>query len=149
MDSANKYWHTAMLINKVSGQSWKHTSVTGKTKIIASLVHTLCPEVKLKFEDVELQNDQNSCGLFAIAFATSFCLGINPSSVVYDQTKLRSHLKQCLLDKNMFAFPTICARKASAGRLASFRVHCSCRMPLDYDYVFSISQCLLCSTSYH
>lgn len=118
-------------------------------KIIASLVHTSCPEVKLKFEDVELQNDQNSCGLFAIAFATSFCFGINPSLVVYDQTKLRLHLKQCLLEKNMSTFPTICARKPRPGKLASFRVHCSCRMPLDPDDVFNVRQCSLCSTSYH
>ena len=35
----------------------------------------------------------SDCGLFAVAFATIICHGFDPSLCVYDQEKMREHLK--------------------------------------------------------
>ena len=37
----------------------------------------------------------NDCGLFALAFATDFAEGIDPSERYYDEKALRNHLLQC------------------------------------------------------
>lgn len=117
--------------------------------IIASMLHSPSPEINLKFDDVHQQNDSNSCGLFAVAFATSLCFGQSVSTLIYDKSKMRSHLMQCLLAKKMSPFPITGTRKPRLGKLSSFRVHCSCRMPLNSDDVFNVRQCSLCSESYH
>lgn len=53
--------------------------------IIASMLHTPSPEIKLKFDDVQQQNDLNSCGLFAVAFATSLCFGKSVSTSNFEK----------------------------------------------------------------
>eukprot|EP00794_Sanderia_malayensis_P017245 gene17245-18965_t len=118
--------------------------------IVASLIHPLSPEVFVKFEDVEKQDDASSCGLFAIAFATMMCNGLDPRCFHLDIAKMRPHLKKCLTEGNVTLFPSKTKeRSPNLGTLSSFRVHCSCRMPLDPDDVFDIQDCNLCSVSYH
>ena len=48
----------------------------------------------LIFQKCPVQNQEggSDCGLFAIAFAVSICLGINPSKFIYDQENMRRHL---------------------------------------------------------
>eukprot|EP00794_Sanderia_malayensis_P001791 gene1791-1996_t len=108
------------------------------------------PEVFVKFEDVEKQDDASSCGLFAIAFATMMCSGLDRRCFHLDIAKMRPHLKKCLIEGNLTLFPsTTKERSPNLGTLSSFRVHCGCRMPLDSDDVFDIEDCTLCSVSYH
>ena len=42
--------------------------------------------------------------MFAIAFAVSICLGTNPSKFIYDQTKMRPHVNECLEDQKFCNF---------------------------------------------
>ncbi len=63
--------HLQFLIMVADSLGSTHPSLE-KQKIVASLVHTSCPEVKLRFENVELQNDQNSCGLLAMPLPQAF-----------------------------------------------------------------------------
>ena len=65
------------------------------TKQIASLHHTKGPHLKLKIMHSQSQSRGSDCGLFAIATATSLCYGIPPSTVLFDQNRMRKHLVRC------------------------------------------------------
>lgn len=56
-------------------------------------------------EPVQKQPDAKICGLFAIAFALDLCLDVNPASQVYDTTRMRSHLFECLKQNFLREFP--------------------------------------------
>ena len=45
------------------------------------------------------------CGLFAIANAVSLANGIYPGAVIFQQSQMRQHLKQCLERKQLTMFP--------------------------------------------
>lgn len=47
------------------------------------------------------------CGLFAIAFALSLAGGRDPTKMVFDQRKLRSHLVTCLTTEKFTDFPEL------------------------------------------
>ena len=49
--------------------------------------------------NVQHQIGALDCGLFALAFATSLCLAIDPTSVVYNQSHMRNHLIKSSLEK--------------------------------------------------
>ena len=61
----------------------------------------------LIFQKCPVQNQVGcpDCGLFAIAFAVSICLGMNPSKFIYDQEKTRRNLTECLENKIFGNFP--------------------------------------------
>ena len=44
-------------------------------------------------------------GLFALAFATDFIEGIDPSERNYEEKALRSHLSQCFRNNQINQFP--------------------------------------------
>ena len=45
--------------------------------------------------DMEKQVGTSDCGLFAIAAATSLCLGLLPQNCKWKQEKMREHLIRC------------------------------------------------------
>ena len=45
------------------------------------------------------------CGLFAIAFSVDLCYGIDPSAVLYDQSRMHKHLIQCFDKMKLTRFP--------------------------------------------
>ena len=49
---------------------------------IAALLHTSKDTITIQYMNVQHQIGASDCGLFALAFATSLCLAINPTSVV-------------------------------------------------------------------
>ena len=52
------------------------------------------------------QTDRTSCGVFAIAFATSIALGLDPSTLVFEkEAKMREHLKDCLTHTSLNCIP--------------------------------------------
>ena len=52
-------------------------------------------------------------------------------------------------NKKMTEFPVLKDRSFMMGKLASFRVHCICRMPLASDDIFESKDCSLCNEAYH
>ena len=50
------------------------------------------------------QSDAASCGLFALAYAYSLCEGLDPSQLVYESQKFRSHFSYCIKKKEMTKF---------------------------------------------
>ena len=56
---------------------------------------------------VQKQENNSDCGLFAIAFATCLTFHINPENVIFDCSQMRNHLKKCLTSGKMELFPTL------------------------------------------
>lgn len=118
-------------------------------KIIAGLIISKKPCILLRQEDVPLQGDFTSCGLFAIAFATSLCFGQDPRRLIFDKTSMRRHLLECLEKSTMRPFPVRGYRSPAMGRLESFRIYCRCRMPHNPSDADEFLCCHLCSEKYH
>ena len=47
------------------------------------------------------------CGLYAIATMVCLAFGDDPTTVVFDQSMLRSHLGECYTKKHLEPFPVI------------------------------------------
>ena len=63
---------------------------------IAALLATLQPSIELQYMDVQMQSGSYDCALFAIAFATAIVFGKQPGLFLFNQSKMRQHLKKCL-----------------------------------------------------
>lgn len=73
---------------------------------IASILMTSEKSIKVPFIDVQLQSGASDCGLFALAFCTSLCAGINPGEINYVQHDFRSHVFECLERRKVNPFPS-------------------------------------------
>ena len=53
------------------------------------------------------QNQSNTadCGVFAIAYATAICYGQDPEKLLFNTSRMRNHLCNCLEDQNIWQFP--------------------------------------------
>ena len=47
------------------------------------------------------QRGSSDCGLFALAFITSVCCGVDPASQTYSQKEMRKHLLACIENDEM------------------------------------------------
>lgn len=57
------------------------------------------------FHNVQNQRNAVDCGLFSIVFAVSLSFGKVPSTISYDESKLRSHLHEMLVNNVYGEFP--------------------------------------------
>jgi len=90
-----------------------------------------CPSLKVTFElmNVARQSGNVDCGLFAIAFAQCLLAGIDPVSVVFDQSLMRGHLRTCFHNGVVSQFPSKANRVVRRKVLRSYsvNVYCMCR----------------------
>ena len=94
-------------------------------------------------EKVQKQINSSDCGLFALAFATDLCHGIDPVTQAYDQEKMRAHYVNCLDSLEMVPFPKTTRRVPYHlhNSKATVDIFCICRMPNDnqeYVQCFSV-----------
>ena len=73
---------------------------------ICALVYSDAKEITLKFQSVQFQKGGSDCGLFCIAFATSFCAGLDPAYLCYNQDIFREHVLYCIEYKYISPFPS-------------------------------------------
>ena len=59
------------------------------------------------------QHGSTVCGLYAIATLVCLAFGEDPTTVVFDQDMLRSHLGECFMNKGLELFPVIKKRRNS------------------------------------
>ena len=52
------------------------------------------------------QVGSNDCGLYAIAVATLLAHDVDPTTVIFEQNEMRSHLAECFMRQRMKLFPT-------------------------------------------
>ena len=64
--------------------------------LVVSMVHSQSPELNITMMDVEKQSNGSDCGVLAIAYAFDLCSGLNPCSVRFNHSEIRSHLATCL-----------------------------------------------------
>ena len=115
------------------------------SKIAESIIIAACQILKTPGQYVRIghvpcdwQHDGFNCGIFAIANATCLGLGVDPSDLQFDVSKMRNHLLDCLRKKEMSAFPLIERRtgRPAAKKVVSepkqVEVFCTCRCPEYY-----------------
>ena len=96
--------------------------------------------LNVEVQSVQQQEGAHDCGLFAVANAVEVCVGGNPEMVQFEQSKMRSHLINCLEQKCLQPFPKCRSTsfvKDSPPRPTRtkkiIKLYCSCRMPEAYD----------------
>ena len=115
----------------------------------AALLTTQKSEIQLQYVDVQMQSGANDCGLFAIAFATTLCLGELPGKYIFEQRAMRGNLMKCLEAGEFSMFPVRKIRRSSK-RIKStsiIKVYCDCRMPELPSS--SMVQCTKCHEWFH
>ena len=72
--------------------------------VIARMVKYEDKELMVKLIPLQHETNGNDCGLFALAFASDFAEGIDPSEPYYDKKALRNHLLQCFRNNKINQF---------------------------------------------
>ena len=83
-----------------------------------------------------------------IAFATALCSGKDPTDIDFIQHKLRSHLKNCLMQNSITEFPQMLRKRVKGKKKEAtedYEIHCVCRQPDGG----SMIQCDACNEWFH
>lgn len=150
-DIKNGHWFTISTVGCKDGNvNWFdsiYSDLDGESKNqICSIVNHSGKQVKFHRYPVQNQIGASDCGLFAIAFAVSICLGSNPSKFIYEQDKMRAHLIDCLLNPfNNFPFSVNTNWKKRKISTTRENVFCNCRSPYDSEMV----ECIICKEWFH
>ena len=86
----------------------KHICVTDQTKLdISCIVPAVNQHISVILPKYQPQTTKYECGLFAIASLAHLVNSRDPSSVLFDCSRMRSHLKQCFVTKSLTEFPVL------------------------------------------
>ena len=100
---------------------------------VATILKSPSTAINLNFINTQRQIGGSDCGLFAIAYATSICFGIDPSLCSYDQSKIRHHLTTCFQNGTITLFPPstkpMRTKLSKVTGTTSIRIYCICRLP--------------------
>ena len=135
LNQSSSHWITVSTIGcqpafvKVYDSAGKYLTYRNKEEI-AALLFTPEHNITVAFMNVQQQTGVQDCGLFAIAFATALCQGVDPTTCSFNQSTMRNHLLQCFESGTMSAFPHRSRRTIAApSKVTDFDVYCNCRMP--------------------
>ena len=124
-------------------------------KQVATIVKTPDNSFDLHHVDVQRQGGDTDCGLFAVAFVVSLCLGEDPHITNYKQDHLRLHFIRCIEQKLFTKFPAP-DRPRRLGRHCllkrqNVQVFCTCRSPWNRQESDKgpLVQCQMCREWYH
>ena len=93
----------SIVICRQSGDKWQSKTVSNEFYLPSSTVLEFSIDTYPVCDYDACHPGQlggTECGVFAIAFAVAFCFGLNPTKLIFDQSKLRTHLITCLSKKN-------------------------------------------------
>lgn len=80
----------------------------GGIKKIKKILSKLLPQQNfaiIHYENVQQQLGICDCGLFALAFMIALCENIDPSTLRFDQDKMREHYLECNANNKLKQFP--------------------------------------------
>ena len=80
----------------IAYDSLNATIYTTMQVILAKLVNSKNDYFTIGARQVNTQSGTKDCGLFSAAYCTSLANGQDPSTICYDQGKMRNHLLECL-----------------------------------------------------
>ena len=129
-------------------------------KQIASIVKSRYHQIQMSLAKVQFQKTAVDCGVYALAFLTDLCHGIDPTTCDYASAQeLRNHLIYCFRQGTMSPFPSTTRSKPEAPLILSLPVYCSCRMPFVVEHLTKkqipkgedteMIQCDFCNNWYH
>ena len=103
-------------------------------------------------EKVQKQVGSSDCALFALAFATDLCYGLDPTSQRYSQKEMRQHYVTCLESGAMVPFQKLINEyhfiwAATASRYQSFAFAGSQKMGKSMWNVFHAMACTILTVS--
>ena len=138
LNVANSQWVTISTVRCEAGtvnvydSGEKHILYRNKDQV-TSLLFTEQSTIKIKFMNVQIQYGSSDCGLFAVAFATSLCEGIDPTTCIYRQPNMRRHFLACIDNGKMKAFRTARIRRpiTNPAKIDEITVYGTCRMPFN------------------
>jgi len=105
-------------------------------------------KILVEVKDVQQQTNSTDCAVFAIAFTTALCFGLDPCSLHFNRRDLRMNLWECLSEKKFKMFPHT-LRSPARSKLVSFDVHCTCRQLFEKASGIRMVQCETCQIWYH
>jgi len=105
--------------------------------------------LSLCYPSVQQQENNTSCGLFAIAFAVDKAFGISEEDVDYDHEQMANHLKTCLHKKIMCPFPRLSLLESKIRennvKIIEIIIICKCGLPAFGETIF----CCRCCEEFH
>ena len=136
LNKSDCHWFTVSTIGckpgvvNVYDSATKYTTQRNKEEI-AALLHTTSDTITLQYMNVQHQYGGSDCGLFALAFATALCAGIDPTACTFKQELMRDHFLSCINKGQMEQFPIKQSRRAITRpvKIDTIDIHCHCRMP--------------------
>ena len=69
-------------------------------------MHTKDSSFSLEYADMQYQTGGNDCGLFALATTCALCHGHDPSTLIFEQKSMRSHLLRAFETRSLTPFPS-------------------------------------------
>ena len=111
-------------------------------RVVADLLQCKEAQIIIRYMDVQWQCNGCDCGLFALANATALCAGIEPTSVTFEQAKMRKHFLACLEENSMMPFPIRGKRRrVSPARIDTVNIYCVCRLTDDGSQMIQCNRC--------
>ena len=105
-------------------------------KQIAAIVKSNSHQITLFLEKVQSEINSVDCGVYALAFITDLCHGIDPATSQYCSSKeLCQHLINCFENDSMNPFPTVALREHKPAIKTTLKVNCCCRLPYVLDHL--------------
>ena len=103
-------------------------------KFLRQMAYMLMPRSRhmtLLTADIQKQEGNSDCGLFAVAVATSLCCGVLPQDNTWKQSEMRKHLARCFIEGVLTEFPTSSRSRNHQCYFDSRKVEvfCHCRQP--------------------
>ncbi len=141
----NCHWATlAIEDNDINLYDSAYSSISKDTmKTIANLVQCKNDSFTVNLMNLKNQTGIADCALYAMAVATCLILKDDPTTAVFHQDELRTHLCQCLEKGTITLFPVTKKRRhvSRVCRAETLSVYCYCRMPDHGQLMVHCSQC--------
>ena len=104
--------------------------------------------LNINLKPVQQQTNGTNCGIFAIAYALSIVHGIDPTTIRFEEKRMRKHLVTCMEQKKLTPFPRLnYFPRPCKGATVIVAIYCSCRCP--YDAKEKMARCDHCKLWFH
>ena len=112
LNSGGSHWVAMSTVGCKPGtvewlDSFHSTPTMTQQRIVADMLQTQEDKLEIHTMNVQMQVGGCDCGLFALVFITAVLDGQNPTTLYFDQQKMRRHLSECLDKKMPRPFPTV------------------------------------------
>ena len=109
--------------NKIRYYDSSYTELLYKTENIISKLIPAKPEIEVEVMKLTRQMGSNDCGLYAIAVAVALAYELDPTTFIFEQNELRSHLANCFVNQHLTQFLTKRTRKATNSVLSNITIY--------------------------